>query len=145
MNASEVERRLGELIQFGVVSEVRPELGKCRLSLGLRTTPLVRWLETRANSGVKTFSHPRIGEQALFLAPAGDSSQGVALLGVFSGLVPLPPGAAQDVEIVQFGDGACLCVDQAGHVISLTDHYGSFIKFENGDIIIKAAGNIYLN
>lgn len=145
MNASEVERRLCELIQFGVVSEVRPELGKCRLSFGSRTTPLARWIETRANAGVKTFSHPRIGEQALFLAPSGDSSQGVVLLGVFSGVMPLPNGAAENVEIMQFGDGARLCVDQERHVISITDHYGSSITFKDGDIFIKAAKNIYLN
>ncbi len=145
MNGSEIERRISEIVQYGRVCEVQPEKGLCRLDLGSRVSPLVRWFDQRAGNAKRHFSHPDMGEQALLICPYGDSSQGVALVGIYSGRMPLPDGAGSKVDVTLWGDGAKVLVDQNAHVVKIEDSYGSYIKFESGNIYLHSAGNIYLN
>ena len=78
MDAGEQERRFANLIQLGVISEVQPEKGLCRVSFGTRVSPLSPWLMGRCGDD-KEFWHPDLGEQAVFLSPYGDSKTAAAL------------------------------------------------------------------
>lgn len=138
MSASELERRLRNLIRWGVVSEVLPEQGLCRLSFGERVSPLSPWIAPRAGTD-REFWHPDVGEQGLFLSPEGDGTKGVVLLGAFSTSRPLPARARADVHIREYGDGTRIEVDRAGHVVSITDSYGSAIRMEDGYIYLAPA------
>ncbi len=138
MSASEVERRIRNLIRWGVVSEVHPERGLCRLSFGERVSPLSPWLAPRAGTD-RAFWHPDVGEQGLFLSPEGDGTKGVVLVGVPSTSRPLPAGARADVHITEYGDGTRIEVDRSGRVVRLRDSWGSEIRMEAGYIYLAPA------
>jgi phage baseplate assembly protein V len=135
---SELERRICNLIQVGVVSEVQPEKGLCRVSFGERVSPLSPWFEARAGND-KEFWHPDIGEQAVFISPYGDGSEGFVLLGLFSNKMPLPAGAAEGIHIVEYADGARMEYDRNAHVFSFTDSFGSAIRMADGCIDLLPA------
>jgi phage baseplate assembly protein V len=137
-DSAELERRICNLIQVGVVSEVQPEKGLCRVSFGERVSPLSPWLASRAGKD-KVFWHPDIGEQAVFISPYGDGSEGFVLLGVFSGKIPLPAGVAEGIHIVEYADGARMEYNRNEHVFSFTDSFGSAIKMAEGYIDLLPA------
>jgi phage baseplate assembly protein V len=141
---SEVERRISELLRVGVVSEVQPEKGLCRVSFGERVSPLSPWFTRRAGRD-KEFWHPDIGEQAVFFSPYGDGSEGFVLLGLFSNKRPLPDGAKENLHIVEYEDSARMEYDREEHIFSFTDSYGSCIRMADGNIYLKAKNNLYFD
>ena len=139
MNGGEQERRFANLIQLGVISEVQPEKGLCRVSFGERVSPLSPWLMGRSGDD-KEFWHPDIGEQAIFFSPYGDGSEGIVMIGVMSNKKPLPAGAREGLYIKEFKDGSRIEVDRKNHVVLIKDSFGSYIKMAGGDIIVKSIG-----
>ena len=135
---SELERRICNLVQVGVVSEVLPEKALCRVSFGERVSPLSPWLTPRAGKN-KEYWHPDIGEQAVFISPRGDGSEGFVLAGIFSGKMPLPEGAREGLHVIEYEDGARMEYDRKGHVFSFTDSYGSAIFMADGYIDLMPA------
>lgn len=138
MDAGEQERRFANLIQLGVISEVQPEKGLCRVSFGTRVSPLSPWLMGRCGDD-KEFWHPDLGEQAIFLSPYGDGSEGIVLVGITSNSRPLPSGAKEGVYIKEFKDGSRITIDRKEHNHEWRDSYGSYIKMEGGYIYLAPA------
>lgn len=139
MNGGEQERRFANLIQLGVISEVQPDKGLCRVSFGERVSPLSPWLMGRCGDD-KEFWHPDIGEQAIFFSPYGDGSEGIVMIGVMSNKKPLPAGAREGLYIKEFKDGSRIEIDRKDHVVLIKDSFGSYIKMAGGDIIVKSIG-----
>lgn len=137
----EAERRISNLIQYGVISEIQHEKGLCRVSFGTRVSPLSPWLMGRCGDD-KEFWHPDIGEQALFLSPFGDGSQGVVLVGVKSNKRPLPEGAREGIYIREFKDGSRITVDRNEHVHEWRDSFGSRIVMRDGYIDLMPAKRV---
>ena len=142
--SSELERRISEALRVGVVSEVQPEKGLCRVSFGERVSPLSPWFAPRAGKD-REFWHPDIGEQAVYFSPYGDGSEGFVLPGIFSNKMPLPEGAREGLHIVEYEDGTRIEVDRKEHIVQIKDSYGSYIRFENKNIYIQSARNVYIN
>lgn len=140
----ESERRFANLIQFGVISEVQPKKGLCRVSFGTRVSPLSPWLMRRCGDD-KEFWHPDIGEQALFLSPFGDGSQGVVLVGVKSNKRQLPDGAKAGLYIKEFKDGSRITIDRNEHVHEWRDSYGSRIVMRDGFIDLMPAKRVRIS
>ena len=140
---SELERRISEVLRVGVVSEVQPERGLCRVSFGERVSPLSPWFAPRAGRD-REFWHPDIGEQAVYFSPCGDGSEGFVLPGIFSNKIPLPDGARRGRHIVEYGDGTRIEVDREEHVVEIRDSWGSFIRMEDGDIRIQGARSVFI-
>lgn len=141
---SELERRISEVLRVGVVSEVQPEKGLCRVSFGERVSPLSPWFAPRAGKD-REFWHPDVGEQAVYFSPYGDGSEGFVLPGIFSNKMPLPDGAREGLHIIEYEDGARIEVDRKEHVVEIKDSYGSYIRMEDGDILIQATRELLLN
>ncbi len=144
MHGGEQERRFANLIQLGVISEVQPEKGLCRVSFGERVSPLSPWLMGRCGDD-KEYWHPDIGEQAMFLSPYGDGSEGIVMVGVVSNKRPLPTGAREGLYIKEFKDSSRIEIDRKNHIVLIKDSFGSYIKMADGDIILKSYGKIRLN
>ncbi|MEG1798705.1 MAG: phage baseplate assembly protein V [Synergistaceae bacterium] len=144
MHGGEQERRFANLIQLGVISEVQPGKGLCRVSFGERVSPLSPWLMGRCGDD-KEFWHPDIGEQAIFLSPYGDGSEGIVMIGIMSNKRPLPTGVREGLYIKEFKDGSRIEIDRNSHIVLIKDSYGSYIKMADGDIILKSSGKIRLN
>lgn len=134
----ETERRIDEIVRLGVISEVQYKAGLCRVSFGDRVSPLSPWLMGRCGKD-KEYWHPDIGEQAVFVSPYGDGSEGIVFVGVFSDKCPLPEGAAEDKHITEYGDGTRILVDRKEHIVEILDSYGSAIRMADGYIDIMPA------
>ena len=141
---SELERRISETLRVGVVSEVQPEKGLCRVSFGERVSPLSPWFAPRAGKD-REFWHPDVGEQAVYFSPYGDGSEGFVLPGIFSNKMPLPDGAREGLHIIEYEDGTRIEVDRKEHVVEIKDSYGSYIRMADGDILIQATRELLLN
>ena len=140
----EMERRIDEIVRLGVISEVQHKAGLCRVSFGERVSPLSPWLMGRAGKD-KEYWHPDIGEQAVFVSPYGDGSEGFVMMGIMSDKMPLPAEAGKDKHVTEYADGTRFLVDRQQHIVEIRDSYGSVIRMAGGDITIKAAGNVYIN
>lgn len=139
MDGGEQERRFANLIQLGVISEVHHDKGLCRVSFGTRVSPMSPWLMGRCGDD-KEYWHPDIGEQAIFLSPYGDGSEGIVLLGIMSNKKSLPQDAKEDLYIKEFKDGTRIEIDRNNHIVLIKDSFGSYIKMADGDIILKSNG-----
>jgi phage baseplate assembly protein V len=88
--------------------------------------------------------HLDAGEHVLCLCMGNGIESGVVLGCVYDRKNP-PPVGNQGARTTQYADGTTITVDRKNHVVEIKDSFGSFIRFEGGNIIIKASGNIYLN
>ena len=141
----EMERRVDEIVRLGVISEVQHKAGLCRVSFGERVSPLSPWLMGRAGKD-KEYWHPDIGEQAVFVSPYGDGSEGFVMLGIMSDKMPLPEEAGESKHIIEYEDGTRILVDREEHIVEIKDSYGSYFRMKNGDILIRTPkGKIRLN
>ena len=138
----ETERRIDEIVRLGVISEVQHKAGLCRVSFGERVSPLSPWLMGRCGKD-KEYWHPDIGEQAVFVSPYGDGSEGFVLVGLFSDKCPLPEFAQEDLYIKVYEDGTRFMVDRKNHVVDFRDSYGSYLRMADGDIVLKSARHIH--
>jgi phage baseplate assembly protein V len=135
---NETERRLGEIVKLGVISEVNHAAGLCRVSFGTRVSPLSPWSMGRCGKD-KEYWHPDIGEQVLFFSPYGDGSDGVVMTGLFSSKIPLPEEAAEGKHITEYADGTRILIDRGAHVVEIKDSFGSVIRMADGYIDLKPA------
>lgn len=139
--SSEIERRLSEMIRVGVISEVRPDEGLCRVSFGRRPSPLSKWIAGRAGTD-RDWWHPDVGEQVLYLSPYGDGSEGFALPGLYSTKRPAPDRAREDRHVIEYGDGTRVEVDREEHRVEIVDSYGSAIRMIDGYIYLAPAKQV---
>ena len=56
-----------------------------------------------------------------------------------------PPVGNPDRRVTIFGDGAHVFYDRKEHIFQIVDHFGSFLLFKNGDIILQSANVIEFN
>lgn len=138
--SSELERRISELVRVGVISEVQPEQGLCRVSFGSRVSPLSPWLALRAG-GDRDFWHPDIGEQALFLSPYGDGSEGIVLPGLFSNKIPIPEGVRPGLHVTEYGDAIRIERDRATGTIRITGNIEINGNLAASGTVIDGGGN----
>lgn len=104
MNA-DLYRRLANLLREGTVHEVRhTDPPRLRVATGDLITDWLPWLELRAGTTV-TWSPPTQGEQCLVLAPDGDLTAGVVLVGVYSDSRPAPTDSEFE-DLRHYPDGA---------------------------------------
>lgn len=134
----ELERRIDNLIQAGVVCEVNHKGGVCRVSFGSRVSSWSPWIMERCGKD-KEYWHPDIGEQVLYLSPYGDGSEGYVLMGVMSNKMPLPAEADADRHVVEYGDGSRILVDRKEHLVEIRDSFGSAIRMRDGYIDLLPA------
>lgn len=128
-DSAETDRRLGNLVQVGVVESVENSHAKVRLDDDLVTTGLP-WIERRSGS-VRTGTTPTVGEQVVVLAPSGELGAGMILGGLASDERPALT-ASVDEERTDWDDGASDVYDAAAHVRTITVPTG-------GKVVIKLA------
>ena len=137
-DARELERKIDGIVQFGVISEVRHEAGLCRVSFGERVSPLSPWLMGRCGKD-KEYWHPDLGEQAVFVSPYGDGSEGFVMVGVMSNSFPLPAEAGEGRHIIEYEDGARYLADRKNHLLEWKSACNSVIRMHDGYIDLMPA------
>lgn len=102
----EIARAIRNLIRTGIVTDVDPVGGLCRVQTGGMTTTWLNWLTCRAGRS-RVWWAPSVGEQVLLLAIGGELDTAFVLPGIFSDDNPAP-SASQDAFHISFPDGAVI-------------------------------------
>ena len=107
----ELERRIDNIIQPGVIAEVDEPGDKVKVTFANNKTPWIKPLFPRAGA-IKEKSRLTVGEQVLLLNWAGgdNSSQSFALCGVYSGKHAAPT-SNPDEHVIDWGNGLRLTVN----------------------------------
>ncbi|MDI3362947.1 phage baseplate assembly protein V [Lelliottia sp. V89_10] len=99
----DIARAIRNLIRIGIVADVDPGEGLCRVQTsGMQTT----WLTCRAGRSRVRWA-PSVGEQVLILAIGGEPDTAFVLPGIFSDDHPAP-SASPDAFYIAFPDGAVI-------------------------------------
>ncbi|WAC70804.1 phage baseplate assembly protein V [Roseateles sp. SL47] len=133
-DVSELIRRLENLLRPGTIEEVDVSGALVRVRNGSLLSTWVRWFARRAGA-VREWSPPTIGEQCLLLAPGGDPANAVALVGLFSEVIPANDSRAT-TEAKLYPDGTLLEYNHESHRALLQCV---------GDILLQADANIKLH
>lgn len=102
----DIARAIRNLIRTGIVTDVDPEEGLCRVQTGGIETTWLNWLTCRAGRS-RVWWAPSVGEQVLLLAIGGELDTAFVLPGIFSDDHPTP-SASPDALHVAFPDGAVI-------------------------------------
>lgn len=102
----EIARAIRNLIRTGIVTDVDPVDGLCRVQTGGIQTTWLNWLTCRAGRS-RVWWAPSVGEQVLILAIGGELDTAFVLPGIFSDDHPAP-SASPDAFHIAFPDGAVI-------------------------------------
>lgn len=138
----EVDRRLGNLLRFGTVSEVDTANALVKINLGDLVTGWVPWTTSQAGQN-RVWSVPDVGEQVALLSP-GDPSQGVVIGSMFQTNHPANGNAGKDWRVT-FKDGTVLEFDRDASILNATmSAAGHFNVTISGAKIEASASSIKL-
>ncbi|RRY08806.1 phage baseplate assembly protein V [Brucella anthropi] len=116
---SDLERRLDGMMRHGTVTEVDPEAGTARISIGVTgEKPFISpWVPYGQIAGaLKVHSPPSVGQQMTLLSPSGDFRQAVALPMTWSNQ-NASPSSKGDENVLTFGS---IKVELRGNEIIIT-------------------------
>lgn len=118
INFSGVNMSYFEIIQIGKIQEVDSSkaLVKCQI-FGITTDFLP--YKMVANSHIKVWIPPQIGEQVIVLFPFNNGDNGVVLGGIFNNSCIEPVGAGANASIVEFSDGTIIKYDTVAKALSV--------------------------
>ncbi|MCE6966067.1 phage baseplate assembly protein V [Enterobacter sp. MW07] len=105
----DIARAIRNLIRTGIVTDVDPVEGLCRVQTGGMKTTWLNWLACRAGRS-RVWWAPSVGEQVLLLAIGGELDTAFVLPGIFSDYNPAP-SASPDAFHISFPDGAVIEYD----------------------------------
>jgi len=114
---TELDRRISNLIQVGIVAEADYPNAKLKVKLGDVTTDWLPWLTHRANNDT-TWWAPEIGEQVIVLAPSGELYQAVILPSLYQSAYPAIDNKV-DVSKTIYKDGTFTKYDRENHILTI--------------------------
>jgi len=114
---ADIQRLIGDLAREGTIVSVDGHAGTCRVRFAdYLTTGDVPWLAARVGK-TRIWSPPSIGEQVVVLCPEADTARGIVIGSLSSDANPHP--ANDGSTVIEFGDGARIGYDPAGHVFTI--------------------------
>lgn len=113
MNLADLARLIENIVRFGTIAEVQMQPPRVKVKSGNITTAWLPWLNLRAGAD-REWDPPTEGEQVVLLSPSGNLTQGVALTGLFSDLIPAN-GNRAGLHRRTYRDGAVIEYDSIAH------------------------------
>lgn len=114
----DIARAIRNLIRTGIVTDVDPVEGLCRVQTGGMQTTWLNWLTSRAGRS-RVWWAPSVGEQVMILAIGGELDTAFVLPGIFSDDNPAP-SASSDAFHVAFPDGAVIEYEPDGGSLTVS-------------------------
>ena len=114
--SAEINRRIDNLIRFGLIAEVDHANAKARVKCGQILTSFLPFLTLRAGT-TKTWSPPTVGEQCVILASSGELTTACILVGLYT---QNSPSHSPDVHVIEFEDGARIEYNHATGTLNVT-------------------------
>lgn len=136
----------GGVLRFGYVSVFDPEKKLARVRFPDKDNLVSGWLQLLVWNTLRNKDEINLDpdEHVACLMAGNGIERGVVLGSVWDDK-NRPPVGDQDIRITTYKDGAAVMVDRERHIIEVKDHYGSYIRFADGNIYIMAAANVYIN
>lgn len=139
--SAEHDRRISNLVRFGVIAEVDLAAGRARVTMDDDWTgDFLPWMEARAGAALRTWSPPSVGEQVIVLSTSGETGAGVILRGLYSDAHPAPANA-DTLTRAEWEDGARDDYDAAAHVRTLSVPSGGkliLLVQDGGSVTLEA-------
>lgn len=110
---------LDNLIQIGTITAVDTEnRALVRVQIHERVTD---WFPYKmlANSHIKTWTPPHVGEQVIVLSPYGEGDDGVVLGSIFNKDQKEPTAANDHTSVVEFSDGTIITYDTTAKALTI--------------------------
>ena len=99
------------MIQIGTIVNVdTANRALVRVQLFDRVTDMLPY-KMIANSHIRVWTPPKVGEQVIVLSPFGEGDSGVVLGGIFNSGLKEPASANDHASVVEFSDGTVITYD----------------------------------
>lgn len=122
--SAEINRRIDNLIRFGLIAEVDHANAKARVKCGQILTSFLPFITLRAGT-TKTWSPPTVGEQCVILASSGELTTACILVGLYT---QNSPSHSPDVHVIEFPDGAKIEYNQTTGRLNVVGIKSAFIN-----------------
>lgn len=141
---TDLERRVANVVRFGVVSAADYGAARVRVTAGQITTGWLPVMTSRAHEDV-TWWMPEVGEQVVVVAPTGDLAQGVVLGAVYQARYPAPADRPT-VHRQVYADGTIQEYDREAHhwLLDMRANDGTMEILTGTTQILIMPGNVYI-
>jgi len=99
---AEADRKSGNFIEIGTITNVNGQAGRARVKLGDVITPEIKVAALRAGP-LNFWWMPAVGEQVLVASPGGDIGQAVIVASLYAGNAP---SSDEGVPMIDLNGGA---------------------------------------
>ena len=113
---ADLNRRIENMIRFGLIAEVDYANAKAKVKCGQILTDFLPFVTLRTGT-TKTWSPPTVDEQCILLAMSGELNTACILTGLYT---QNSPSKNQDEHIIEFADGAVIKYDQKSGQLEVT-------------------------
>ena len=134
---TELERRMANMLRFGIVDQLDASTAKVRVKCGDILTGWLPWLTKKAGIE-RTWWTPDVGEQVLMVSPFGDMAQAVVIPALYQAAFPPPSNNINQVAVVFEDD------DGTQYYAMLTRSTGGISASLRGGLVVNAKNGIYL-
>ncbi len=143
---SRSEPTANDIIRYGKITAVYPERCTARVEFSDREKIVSKELAIGQANTFKNRDEILYdpGEMVLCAFYANGLAEGVILCAVYDAKNP-PTVGNKNRRVSILEDEAHFLCDREKHLLQAKDHYGSYILFKDGDIILQAKRNIHLN
>ena len=114
--SAELQRKLDNIIRFGVIAEVNYATARARVKSGDILTEFLPFITFRAGT-TKTWSPPTVGEQCVMLSVSGEFTTACILVGLY---IQNSPSHSADEHVIEFADGAKITYNQSSGALIVT-------------------------
>lgn len=114
--SAELQRKLDNIIRFGVIAEVNHATARARVKSGDILTEFLPFVTFRAGT-TKTWSPPTVGEQCVMLSVSGEFTTACILVGLYT---QNSPSHSADEHVIEFADGAKITYNQSNGALVVT-------------------------
>ena len=134
---TELERRMANMLRFGIVDQLDASAAKVRVKFGSILTGWLPWLTQKAGIE-RTWWTPDVGEQVLMVSPFGDMTQAVVIPALYQAAFPQPSPDPDQVAVVFEDDNG------TQYYAMLTRSTGGVSASLRGGLVINAKNGVYL-
>lgn len=111
-----LERRLANIIQIGVITEINAQQAKVKVKIGGLITSWLKWL-TQRSGDCTTWWAPSLGEQVLILSPSGELNNGIVLPSIY---MNNQPSANLKLDHKVYADGTTISYDYDSQTLKVS-------------------------
>lgn len=111
-------RRIENLIRYGVIAEVNHQKRRARVQTGEILTDWLPWCAMRAGT-TKIWSPITVGEQCVIFSPSAELHTGFILVGIYTVEFDTP-SHSPDEHVIEFADGAKIEYNQNTSSLKIT-------------------------